>query len=323
MTENIETNMTTEELLAQRQQVYGDRVDNMTNVGTMWSGYLRARFPDVDITATDVCVMMALYKEYRMSVEPEYSDSIDDVDGYMNMAREMIGDNLIQARTVDEFIRKRAERDQPFEGVQLVKRYLTPEELDDPDTYVNTIDDIGEMLEGGATFAPTESAFTDEERAAAELERRNRAYNRTVEQAEQDEVLEAFDSKVKEVKHSALSQSILNAERTGVGLRPLVVEHELKLCIVRCSAPTGGVQNALDTMRGVDVLFRDVFIRDRARSESGYPALQDWEITGAVNMFKGLNNIASHGMIGMEVLSLLKQDRAARQEATEGEATHG
>lgn len=106
MTENIETNMTTEQLLAQRHQVYGDRVQNMERVAQMWSGYLGFEIRPVDVPA-----MLALYKMYRLNIEPEYSDNIDDVDGYMQMTREVIGDRLIKARTVDEFIAKRDERD--------------------------------------------------------------------------------------------------------------------------------------------------------------------------------------------------------------------
>lgn len=102
---NIETEMTTEELLAQRHQVYGDRVENMERVAQMWSGYLGFEVRPVDVPA-----MLALYKLYRLNVEPEYSDNIDDVDGYMQMTREVIGDRLIKARTVDEFIQKRAAR---------------------------------------------------------------------------------------------------------------------------------------------------------------------------------------------------------------------
>lgn len=107
MAENIETNMTTEELLAQRHQVYGDRVENMERVAQMWSGYLGFAIRPVDVPA-----MLALYKMYRLNVEPEYSDNIDDVDGYMQMTREVIGDRLIKARTVDEFIARRNLRDQ-------------------------------------------------------------------------------------------------------------------------------------------------------------------------------------------------------------------
>lgn len=103
---NIETEMTTEELLAQRHQVYGDRVENMERVAQMWSGYLGFEVRPVDVPA-----MLALYKLYRLNVEPEYSDNIDDVDGYMQMTREVIGDRLIKARTVDEFIQKRAARE--------------------------------------------------------------------------------------------------------------------------------------------------------------------------------------------------------------------
>ena len=106
MSENIETNMTTEELLAQRHQVYGDRVQNMERVALMWTGYLGFEVRPVDVPA-----MLALYKMYRLNVEPEYSDNLDDVDGYMQMTREVIGDRLIQARTVDEFITKRKVRD--------------------------------------------------------------------------------------------------------------------------------------------------------------------------------------------------------------------
>ena len=124
MTENIETAMSTEELLEQRNQVYGDRVSNMANVALMWTGYLRAQFPDIVVRPEDVPVMFQLAKQYRFGVEPEYSDNIDDVEGYGHITREVLGDRLIKARTVDEFVAKRAARS----GSRSRLGAVTPEE---------------------------------------------------------------------------------------------------------------------------------------------------------------------------------------------------
>lgn len=110
MTTNIETTMTTEELLEQRHQVYGDRVPNMENVALMWTGYLRSQNATVEIRPEDVSTMFQLAKIYRFGVEPEYSDNIDDMEGYGQMTREVVGERLIKARTVDEFLAKREAR---------------------------------------------------------------------------------------------------------------------------------------------------------------------------------------------------------------------
>lgn len=89
-------------LLAQRQAVYGDRVDNMRRTAMMWSGFL-----GFDIKPWQVPIMMSLYKTYRLGVTPDYSDNIDDIDGWNKMFRELMGDELIQARTVEEYLDKK------------------------------------------------------------------------------------------------------------------------------------------------------------------------------------------------------------------------
>ena len=97
-----------QELLDSRLAVYGDRIDNMRRVALMWSGFL-----GVEIKPWQVPVLFALYKQYRIAITPDYSDNIDDVDGYMLMFREVIGVDMVQARTVEEYLaeKKRRERD--------------------------------------------------------------------------------------------------------------------------------------------------------------------------------------------------------------------
>ena len=95
------TDQNTETLLKSRESVYGDRIDNMVRVAQMWSGFLGH-----EIQPWQVPVMFALYKVYRLGITPDYSDNIDDVDGYMQMFREVIGDDMVQARTVEEYLAK-------------------------------------------------------------------------------------------------------------------------------------------------------------------------------------------------------------------------
>lgn len=95
----------TEELLASRQSVYGDRVDNMVRVAQIWTGIL-----GFEVQPVQVALMMAGYKLYRASLTPDYSDNVDDVDGYIQMAREVVGDDMIHARTVDEYLEKKSGR---------------------------------------------------------------------------------------------------------------------------------------------------------------------------------------------------------------------
>lgn len=98
-------NSNTEKLLASREEVYGNRVNNMQRVAQMWNGYLGV---DV-ITAADVAMMFVLYKAYRFKITPDYSDNINDVFGYAEMAREVQRElgGLIDAETVKEYLRKK------------------------------------------------------------------------------------------------------------------------------------------------------------------------------------------------------------------------
>lgn len=99
---------TTDELLASRLAVYGDRVENMERTAALWSALL-----GVEILDWQVPLMMSAYKMLRTFETPNYSDNTDDIDGWKKMFVEVMEANhggIIQARTVEEYQRKRADR---------------------------------------------------------------------------------------------------------------------------------------------------------------------------------------------------------------------
>ena len=56
---------------------------------------------------------MALYKLYRFAVAPDYSDNLDDAEGYLKIVRECVGDNMVHARSADEYQAKKEARLNP------------------------------------------------------------------------------------------------------------------------------------------------------------------------------------------------------------------
>lgn len=94
-----------EKLLASRQAVYGDRPDQMRRTAKIWSG-----LTGFDIQPWMIPMMMSAYKMLRAFNAPDYSDNVDDVDGWMVMFREQMaadGMPIIQARTVEEYLDKK------------------------------------------------------------------------------------------------------------------------------------------------------------------------------------------------------------------------
>lgn len=86
-------------LLDGRESVYGERVKNMQDVAQVWSGIL-----GTEVRPDQVPLLMAGYKLVRASGTPDYSDNIDDVEGYALMFREVIGDKMINAKSVKEYL---------------------------------------------------------------------------------------------------------------------------------------------------------------------------------------------------------------------------
>ena len=117
----------TQALLDSRRAVYGDRIDNMVRTAQIWSGLL-----GVEIQPVQVPVMMAAYKQLRMMMAPDYSDNIDDSDGWMKMAREILGEDLIQARTVEEYVAEKQRRLRDPEKDAARRPVLTIVETENP-----------------------------------------------------------------------------------------------------------------------------------------------------------------------------------------------
>ena len=93
-----------QELLDNRESVYGDRVDNMIRVAQMWSGIL-----GFEVQPHHVPLMFVAYKTYRASITPDYSDNIDDLDGYAIMFREVVDaqGGMVQAKSVADYLEKK------------------------------------------------------------------------------------------------------------------------------------------------------------------------------------------------------------------------
>ena len=90
------------EVIDRRVQVYGDPVLTYTRIAQVWSGILGH-----EVQATDVSLMMMGLKMVRAQVMPDYSDNSDDIDGYLDIFRQVVGEDMIHARTVNEFIEKK------------------------------------------------------------------------------------------------------------------------------------------------------------------------------------------------------------------------
>lgn len=92
-------------LLESRRAVYGDRPDQMRRTAQIWSG-----LTGFDIQPWMVPMLMSAYKMLRAFNAPDYSDNVDDVDGWMVMFREQMeadGQPIINARTVEEYLHKK------------------------------------------------------------------------------------------------------------------------------------------------------------------------------------------------------------------------
>lgn len=90
------------EVIDRRVQVYGDPVAGFAEIATMWSVLF-----DVEVPAWKVPIAQALMKVVRMKTSPDYSDHSDDIDGYLDIFRKIIGPDMIHARTVNEYIEKK------------------------------------------------------------------------------------------------------------------------------------------------------------------------------------------------------------------------
>lgn len=93
------------ELITDRRAVYGDPEDTFIRIAQVWTGILGH-----EIQPWEVPLLMEGMKIVRTQICPDYSDNSDDIDGYNDIFKLLIGEDMIHARTVDEYLRIKKER---------------------------------------------------------------------------------------------------------------------------------------------------------------------------------------------------------------------
>lgn len=94
-----------DELINRRRDVYGDPNTEFPKVAQVWSGILGH-----EVNAVDVPLMLIGYKLVRAARQPDYSDNSDDVEGYLAIFRELVGEDMVSARSVEEYVKLKHER---------------------------------------------------------------------------------------------------------------------------------------------------------------------------------------------------------------------
>jgi len=93
------------EVIDGRRGVYGEPTDTFARMAQMISGLL-----GVEIHAWQVPLIFIITKMVRTNQCPDYSDNSDDIEGYLAIFRELIGDDMVHARSVDEYLGEMARR---------------------------------------------------------------------------------------------------------------------------------------------------------------------------------------------------------------------
>ena len=94
-----------DEIVDSRREVYGAVVPTYIRIAQAWSAIL-----DHEVAAHEVALCMDALKSIRAAQSRDYSDNVDDKDGYMKIFREIIGDDMIEARSVEEYVAEKERR---------------------------------------------------------------------------------------------------------------------------------------------------------------------------------------------------------------------
>lgn len=92
----------TDEVVEQRRGIYGDPMVNFANTALIWSGLM-----NTTVQPWMVPLCLVGLKLQRTTVTPDYSDNSDDIDGYMAIFRELIGDDMVEARSVLDYLEQK------------------------------------------------------------------------------------------------------------------------------------------------------------------------------------------------------------------------
>ena len=86
------------ELIDGRVNVYGDPVSGFVRHAQVWSGILGH-----EVQPWQVALCMLGYKLVRTGITPDYSDNSDDIEGYLDIFRQLMPD-MVQARDTAEYL---------------------------------------------------------------------------------------------------------------------------------------------------------------------------------------------------------------------------
>ena len=92
----------TDEVVEARTRVYGDPLIMYNRIALAWSAVL-----DHEVQPWEVPLLLLTLKTIRTQQCPDYSDNSDDIEGYLDIFRTMIGDDMIDARTVSEYLKEK------------------------------------------------------------------------------------------------------------------------------------------------------------------------------------------------------------------------
>jgi hypothetical protein len=87
------------QLITAREKIYGDPVATFSRIAQMWSAIL-----DTDVQAWQVPLMMMAMKQIRATQAPDYADNINDIEGYAVIYRRLLGEDMIEAKTTEDYI---------------------------------------------------------------------------------------------------------------------------------------------------------------------------------------------------------------------------
>ncbi len=95
-----------EELVDSRAAVYGDPAACFERVAEVWTALLNH-----PVQPWQVPLLMMGLKLIRVAETPDYSDNSDDIEGYLDIFRTIIGPDMVKARSVSEYLEKRGSND--------------------------------------------------------------------------------------------------------------------------------------------------------------------------------------------------------------------
>lgn len=93
------------EVIDERVKVYGDPTKTFPQIAEVWSGIIGHK-----VQPAEVPLMLMGMKLVRAAQAPDYSDNTDDVEGYLDIFRKVVGEDMIHARSVTEYVEKKAAR---------------------------------------------------------------------------------------------------------------------------------------------------------------------------------------------------------------------